>query len=86
MIGVGDWIYISTRRYKGNAFVIDRGQRELLVHIPPGSVSRVSINSVTKLDDRLGDKDFQILIDLALDLGDEKWFNELAERRREVMR
>ncbi|MEC1562518.1 hypothetical protein [Bacillus haynesii] len=86
MIEVGDWIYINTRKFKGNAFVIAKGPRELLVHIPSSSVSRVSINSVTKLDDRLGDKDFQILIDLALDLGDKKWFDELAERRREVMR
>ncbi|MCY8348162.1 hypothetical protein MOC74_22465 [Bacillus haynesii] len=85
MIEVGDWIYINTRKFKGNAFVIAKGQRELLVHIPSSSVSRVSINSVTKLDARLGDKDFQILIDLA-DLGDKKWFDELAERRREVMR
>ncbi|WP_195536499.1 IDEAL domain-containing protein [Bacillus paralicheniformis] len=86
MIEVGDWIYLNTRKFKGNAFVIAKGQRELLVHIPSSSVSRVSINSVTKLNDRLGDRDFQILIDLALDLGDEKWFDELTERRREVMR
>ncbi|MFB6497046.1 hypothetical protein [Bacillus haynesii] len=66
MIEVGDWIYLNTRKFKGNAFVIAKGQRELLVHIPFSSVSRVSINSVTKLDDRLGDKDFQILIVLQI--------------------
>ncbi|OMI06404.1 hypothetical protein BVL54_21870 [Bacillus paralicheniformis] len=86
MIRIGDWVYISTRKYKGNAFVVDKAQDVLLVQIPSGTLSRVSIHSVTKLDERLRDKDFQVLIDLALDLGDEKWFDELTERRREVMR
>ncbi|MED1221534.1 MULTISPECIES: hypothetical protein [Bacillus subtilis group] len=86
MIRIGDWIFMSTRGYKGNAFVVRREQDVLLVQIPSGTLSRVSINSVTKLDARLRDNDFQVLIDLALDLGDRKWFDELAERRREVMR
>ncbi|MCD2490590.1 IDEAL domain-containing protein [Bacillus sp. FSL K6-3846] len=86
MIRIGDWVYIITRKYKGNAFVVRREQDVLLVQIPSGTLSCVSIHSVTKLDERLRDKDFQMLIDLALDLGDRKWFDELAERRREVMR
>ncbi|MBU8681978.1 IDEAL domain-containing protein [Bacillus haynesii] len=86
MIEVGDWIYMSTQGYQGNAFVVHREQDVLLVQIPSGTLSRISIHSVTKLDERLRDKDFQVLIDLALDLGDKKWFDELAERRREVMR
>lgn len=66
--------------------MVDKAQDVLLVQIPYGTLSRVSIHSVTKLDERLRDKDFQVLIDLTLDLGDKKWFDELAERRREVMR
>lgn len=59
--------------------VVDKAQDVLIVQIPSGTLSRVSIHSVTKLDERLGDKDFQVFIDLALDLGDKKWFDELVE-------
>ncbi|EME75378.1 IDEAL domain-containing protein [Bacillus sonorensis] len=80
MIKIGDWICARDSYREITGYVVDIILGILYVHTPNGKRLRVPHHCAKRLDDQLSKDDLRVLIDLALDLGDEQWFRSLTNQ------
>jgi hypothetical protein len=76
----GDWVYIKTGEGRLKAFVLrERYDGSLVIHIIGNRQEYLcDRRDVVKMDNTPDYEDLQVLIDIALDTKDEKWFRDLV--------
>lgn len=89
-VKIGQWVNIIDRKYRlyeGYVVSIHPSQDSCVVKIirgEKGTLARgkqvIEMDMLEPMDDFLEEEDLMILIDMALDLGDKEWFQELTNQ------